>query len=57
MLKNISNLGSVLNKIEQQSINGGKFTRSACYNMACPPTSSDCLCLITTNNICEQECF
>ncbi|WP_157821921.1 hypothetical protein [Tenacibaculum sp. Bg11-29] len=57
MLKNISNLGSVLNKTEQQSINGGKFTRSACYNMACPPPSPGCRCLITSNTICEQECF
>ena len=27
MLKNISNLGSVLNKSEQQSVNGGVFIR------------------------------
>ena len=30
MLKNISNLGTVLNKSEQQSINGGRMSLSAC---------------------------
>jgi hypothetical protein len=35
MLKNISNLGSVLNKSEQQSVNGGiKTTR--CINIPYP---------------------
>ncbi|WP_255398698.1 hypothetical protein [Tenacibaculum sp. Bg11-29] len=39
MLKNISNLGSVLNKTEQQLINGG--------NIHC--------CMLLVNNCCDPK--
>ncbi|CAM1370209.1 hypothetical protein TPENAI_60817 [Tenacibaculum litopenaei] len=32
MLKNLSNLGSVLDKKEQQSINGGGRCQTLCYS-------------------------
>ncbi len=31
MLKNISNLGSILDKSEQQTVNGGMLSSSICY--------------------------
>ena len=37
MLKNISNLGTALNKKEQQAINGGKATQCNLNFLWCPP--------------------
>lgn len=37
MLKNISNLGSLLNKSEQKSINGGKTSGCNLSYLWCPP--------------------
>ncbi len=37
MLKNISNLGKTLNKVEQQAINGGIKDRFCTNHQQCPP--------------------
>ena len=43
MLKNISKLGNVLKKTEQQSINGG--LRTTCpFAAPCPPNQIEYLC-------------
>jgi hypothetical protein len=44
MLKNISNLGSILNKSEQKSINGGIASCTLNY-LWCPP---GCVCYVDT---------
>ncbi|QHI34876.1 hypothetical protein IMCC3317_02210 [Kordia antarctica] len=53
MLKNISNLGSVLNKSEQKSINGGKAKCTLNY-LWCPP---GCVCYVDqVNCVLVQKC-
>ncbi|XRE42724.1 hypothetical protein ACIVBQ_000928 [Tenacibaculum discolor] len=50
MLKNISNLGSVLNKSEQKSINGG-WIYVLCHN--CEPLPRGYVCM--NDVICSGE--
>ncbi len=49
MLKNISNLGVTLNKLEQKSINGGLEEP---VNNICVPIGQEAVCLVRLDGDC-----